>query len=59
MTVVVALVVGIPALFNVNPFSVLFPSAMSLGTIGIIALQAGVAIATVIHFRRKPVRMFR
>ncbi|PCE25326.1 hypothetical protein BWP39_12430 [Paraburkholderia acidicola] len=53
VTVCVALVVGIPALLNVDPYTVLFPSAMALGTIGIIALQAAVAIATVIHFRRK------
>lgn len=53
VTVFVALVVGIPALLNVDPYTVLFPSAMALGTIGIIALQAAVAIATVVHFRRR------
>ncbi|MFM0286397.1 APC family permease [Paraburkholderia megapolitana] len=53
VTIFVALVAGVPALLNVDPYTVLFPSEMALSTIGIIALQAAVAIATIVHFRRK------
>ncbi|MCX4160921.1 MULTISPECIES: APC family permease [Paraburkholderia] len=53
VTVCVALTVGLPILCNVDAYSVLYPVSTALGTVGIITLQAGVAIATVIHFRRK------
>jgi amino acid transporter len=53
VTILVALFVGAPTLLGVDPYVTILPSAIALGTIGIIALQGGVAFASLVYFARQ------
>jgi amino acid transporter len=51
-SVVVAMCISVPASMGVVPYATLLPSALALGPIGIISLQAGVSVAVIVYFRR-------
>jgi amino acid transporter len=53
VTILVALFVGAPTLMGVDPYVTILPSAIALGTMGIIALQGGVAFASLVYFARQ------
>ncbi len=53
VTILLALFVGVPTLMGVDPYVTILPSAIALGTIGIIGLQGSVAFSSLVHFARK------
>ncbi|WP_197082644.1 APC family permease [Bradyrhizobium sp. LTSP885] len=50
---VVAVSIAVPMAMGLVPYAVLMPSSLALGTIGIVSLQAAVAYAIVVFFRRE------
>ncbi len=50
---VVAVCIAVPMALGLVPYAVLMPSSLALGTIGILGLQAAVACAVIVFFRRE------
>ncbi|MEW1638815.1 APC family permease [Streptomyces sp. NPDC093801] len=54
LSVATALVCGVFALAGAHPYTTLATTMLALGTVGIVALQAAVAVAVLVFFRRHP-----
>ncbi|MFP3558782.1 APC family permease [Paraburkholderia sp. SIMBA_049] len=52
VSVLILVFIAVPTAIGVDPYVTILPSAIALGTIGIIALQSAVSLSTIVHFAR-------